>query len=276
MLPELPPSEAAWEPKSVLLESQGLAVLRCDNRYVGLECGPQGGGHGHPDRLQLILHADGVYWLPDPGTGSYVAHDLFWYRSTLVHNAPRLDGESQPPGNASCECFDDQGEWAWVRGRFNDLVRMVATGPAYIVDVTMLAGREDHLLELPWHLAGRGAVETAGRWGKDELRDELATRRQRFVPDAPGPVGLSHLQQPAPLPAPLRFDRPPPEVLPRSGWARRRRSTGHSRASICRNRSSWDSRTNIVAAKMPIPVPTTSLRWRTRRGRSRRCTWRWS
>jgi len=26
-----------------------------------------------------MLHADGAYWLPDPGTGSYVAHDLFWY-----------------------------------------------------------------------------------------------------------------------------------------------------------------------------------------------------
>jgi hypothetical protein len=206
MLPELPASEAPWEPRSVLLESQGLAVLRRNGRYVSLECGPQGGGHGHPDRLQLMLHADGVYWLPDPGTGSYVAHDLFWYRSTLAHNAPRLDGESQPPGNASCECFDDQGEWAWVQGRFNDVVRMVATGPAYIVGVTMLAGKEDHLLELPWHLAGRGQVETPGRWVDDELPDEFVTRVQRFVPDAPGPVVLSHLEQPARLTAHLSFE----------------------------------------------------------------------
>ena len=206
ILPELPPSEAPWEPKSVLLESQGLAVLRRDARYVSLECGPQGGGHGHPDRLQLMLHADGVYWLPDPGTGSYVAHDLFWYRSTVAHNAPRLDGESQPPGNASGECFDDQGEWAWVQGRFNELVRMVATGHAYIVDVTMLAGRDEHLLELPWHIAGRGEVETRGRWVNDELADEFVTRVQRFVPDAPGPVVLSHLHERAHLTAHLVFD----------------------------------------------------------------------
>ncbi len=206
MLPELPASEAPWEPHTVLLGSQGLAVLRREDRYVGVECGPQGGGHGHPDRLQLMLHADGVYWLPDPGTGSYVAHDLFWYRSTLAHNAPRLDGESQPRGNASCECFDDEGEWAWVQGRFNDLVRMVATGPVYIVDVTMLAGQEDHLLELPWHIAGRGAVETRGRWINDELPDEFVTRVQRFVPDAPGPVVLSHVQQGRRLTAHLSFD----------------------------------------------------------------------
>src|SRR2546430_15296661 len=65
--------------------------------------GPSGGGHGHPDRLHLTLHADGVHWLADPGTGSYVSRDLFWYRSTLAHNAPRLDGASQSLGAAVCE-----------------------------------------------------------------------------------------------------------------------------------------------------------------------------
>ena len=209
MLPELPASEVPWEPKSVLLESQGLAVLRRGSRYVSLECGPQGGGHGHPDRLQLMLHADGVYWLPDAGTGSYVAHDLFWYRSTLAHNAPRLDGESQPPGNAACECFDDQGEWAWVQGRFNAFTRMVATGPAYLIDLTMFGGQEDHLVELPWHMAGRGEVKTGGRWVNDELPDEFVTRVQRFVPDAGAggtPVVVSHHDQRAQLTAHFVFD----------------------------------------------------------------------
>ena len=212
ILPELPPSEAPWESKTVLLESQGLAVLRSDGRYVSLECGPHGGGHGHPDRLQLTVFADGVHWLPDPGTGQYVTHDLFWYRSTLAHNAPRLDGESQPPGNASCACFDDQGEWAWVHGRFNNLIRMVATGPAYIVDVTTLAAREEHLLELPWHFAGRGAAETRGRWVNDELPDEFVTRVQRFIPEHRGEgeggtaIVLSHAEQRARLTAHLVID----------------------------------------------------------------------
>src|SRR5438477_679419 len=78
MLPELPSDVPAWSPGSVLLESQGLAVLRTDGRYVSLECGQLGGGHGHPDRLHLTLPAGGVHWLADPGTGSYVARDLFW------------------------------------------------------------------------------------------------------------------------------------------------------------------------------------------------------
>src|SRR6267154_1571767 len=128
------PVRPPWSPRSVLLESQGLPVLRAAGRYVSLECGPYGGGHGHADRLHLTLHADGVHWLADPGTGSYVAHDLFWYRSTLAHNAPRLDGTSQSPGGAVCETFDISGEWAWVRGRYGEIARTVVSGPGYLLD----------------------------------------------------------------------------------------------------------------------------------------------
>src|SRR6266446_10919719 len=149
ILPELPSDAPPWVPGSLLLESQGLAVLRAGSRYVSLECGPYGGGHGHPDRLHLTLHADGVHWLADPGTGSYVAHDLFWYRSTLAHNAPRLDGASQSPGGAVCETFDISGEWAWVRGRYGEIARTVVSGPGYLLDVVELASRAEHTLELP-------------------------------------------------------------------------------------------------------------------------------
>ena len=206
MAPALEVPAEPWKPGSVLLESQGLAVLRHDSRYVGLEAGPTGGGHGHPDRLHLTLHADGVHWLPDPGTGRYVTRDLFWYRSALAHNAPRVDGESHMSGHASCECFDVQEDWGWVRGRFETLNRMVAAGPHYTVDVTDLSAREDHLLELPWHIAGRGSVETPGRWVSDELADEFVTRVQRFVPDAPGPIVLTHTQGRARLTLHLVFD----------------------------------------------------------------------
>ncbi|HLZ46282.1 MAG TPA: heparinase II/III family protein [Gemmatimonadales bacterium] len=206
MLPELPTVEHSWEPKSILLENQGLAVLRRADRYVSLECGDYGGGHGHPDRLQLLLHADGVYWLRDPGTGQYTSPDLFWYRSTLAHNAPRLDGVSQHAGNATCECFDDQNEWAWVRGRFESLFRTVMTGPEYVVDVTVLAGRDDALVELPWHVAGRGDVETRGHWVDDALAGEHVSRVQRLVPDAPGPIVLSHVFEHSQLTVRFLFD----------------------------------------------------------------------
>ena len=190
MEPELPDDAAAWAPASMLLDTQGLAILRTRERYVSLECGPSGGGHGHPDRLHLTLHADGVHWLPDLGTGSYVAHDLFWYRSTLAHNAPRLDGSSQPPGDAHCLAFDVRGDWAWARGRYGELGRAVLSGPAYVVDVTDLSGKESHLIELPWHFDGTGDVVTPGCWTEGELADEFVHTVERFVPAGEGPTVL--------------------------------------------------------------------------------------
>ena len=209
MLPELPPADKPWTPRTVLLESQGLAVLRNDGRYASLECGHVGGGHGHHDRLQLTLFADGVYWLPDPGTGPYVTPDLFWYRSTLAHNAPRLNGESQPRENATVTSFDEHGAWAWVQGRFEGVSRTVVSGPTYLVDVVEFSGSEAQQLELPWHFEGRGSVETpgGGRWVDDTLPDEFVTHVQRFVPAAKGmPIVLAHVQDGAQLMAHLLFD----------------------------------------------------------------------
>src|SRR5262245_58709410 len=187
MLRELAPPVQPWQPRSVLLESQGLAVLRRGDRYVSLEVGSTGGGHGHPDQLHFTLFADGVHWLPDPGTGGYVTRDLFWYRSALAHNVPRVDGESLTD-ETRCECFAEQDDWGWVRGRSGDLSRTVVTGPSYIVDVVELPVREEHLIELAWHFDSATDIDTRGRWVAAELADEFVTRVERFVPDAPGPV----------------------------------------------------------------------------------------
>ena len=195
MAPALPEAEgdAAPTPASTLLADQGLAVLRFGNRYASLECGRYGGGHGHPDRLHLTLHADGVHWLPDPGTGSYVSPLLAWYRSTLAHNAPRLGGVSQTPGDATCEAFAVEGDWAWVRGRFGDLARTVVLGPGYLLDLIELNGREERLLELPWHLAGKAearGVAGGGRWEAATLADRFVTAVERYAPDAADRVVL--------------------------------------------------------------------------------------
>ncbi|HEU4680153.1 MAG TPA: heparinase II/III family protein [Gemmatimonadales bacterium] len=186
MAPSLPPDSHAWTPGNAFIEGQGLAVLRQGERYASLECGAYGGAHGHPDRLNLVFHADGEYWLPDFGTGSYVARDLFWYRSTLAHNAPRLDGVSQPYGDAVCDSFDVSGAWAWVRGRYRELTRTVVAGPTYVLDLVELVGTEDKLLELPWHLSGRVEVETGGQWVRAELSDEFVHQVERLVPASEG------------------------------------------------------------------------------------------
>ena len=195
MAPALPAGKGVWRPGNTLLESQGLAILRRGDRYASLECGPYGGGHGHPDRLHLTLHANGRHWLPDPGTGSYVARDLFWYRSTLAHNAPRLDGASQSPSGAECAAFGESGDWAWVRGRWGEFLRTVVAGPGYLVDVLELSAPEEHTVELPWH-PNATMSEPPGRWEPEPAgTGEFVRRLERFVPAA---ADLMSLQASAP------------------------------------------------------------------------------
>ncbi|HWZ27296.1 MAG TPA: heparinase II/III family protein, partial [Gemmatimonadales bacterium] len=189
MNPEPPPAEP-WRGSSELLEDQGLAVFRDGERYVSVECGPTGGGHGHPDRLHLTVHQDGVHWLPDFGTGSYVTPDLEWYRSTLAHNAPRLDGESQPMWDASCEMFDVQGPWGWVRGKADVFTRTVVAGPRYVLDVVELDAAGNHRTELPWHFAGEVVVTTPGTWKPTPFEAPFVTHAERFAPGAEGPLAV--------------------------------------------------------------------------------------
>jgi len=189
MSPALPES-TGWTPGDELLESQGLAILRTNSRYASLECGPTGGGHGHADRLHLTLFANGQPWLVDPGAGSYVARDLFWYRSTLAHNAPRLDGASQAAGAAFCAAFDSEGAWSWTRGIYGPLTRTLVAGPRYLLDVVELASSEARTLELPWHLHGRVETLSAGRWIDEGWREDFVAQAERFVPAGPGPIAL--------------------------------------------------------------------------------------
>ena len=190
MAPALAGGEGSWRPGNTLLESQGLAILRRGDRYASLECGRYGGGHGHPDRLHLTVHANGRHWLPDPGTGSYVARDLFWYRSTLAHNAPRLDGVSQPPGDAECLAFGESEDWAWARGSYGEFTRTLVAGPRYLLDILELSATEEHIVELPWHPNGDVELLGAGRWEPEQGAGEFVSGIERFVPAGDGGVKL--------------------------------------------------------------------------------------
>ena len=94
MAPELP-SVPAWSPRSELLVGQGLGMLRAAGRYVSLECG---GGRWPRSSGPATPHAPrGWYSLVVRFRHRVLRHaHLVWYRSTLAHNAPRLDGRSQP------------------------------------------------------------------------------------------------------------------------------------------------------------------------------------
>ena len=192
MAPALPSDPEPWAGATRFMEQQGLAVLRHGSTYLSLECGSSATGHGHPDRLQLTLFSGGVHWLPDPGTGSYTAPDLFWYRSTLAHNAPMLQGKDQPvTDTARCTAFDVAGEWAWCTGIWNNVRRTLISGPRWTLDVTAMDGAESSQLDLPWHLSGSVDVLTPGTWEPAALASDFVNLVERFQPGVADGVMMS-------------------------------------------------------------------------------------
>lgn len=151
-------AQPADAPGSVLLESQGLAVIRRDEgrTYVALEGGHTGGGHGHPDRLALTLQRGNQRLLDDPGTGSYVERTLHWYRSTLAHHAPLVDRRSQVLEPATLVAFEDRGGIGWIVKRARIAPQVVATRSVvvcdgYLVDLLEWTSDndEEHEITLP-------------------------------------------------------------------------------------------------------------------------------
>lgn len=159
-LPELPPL-IATSPRSALLEAQGYAVFRRESDvYVGVEFGQSGGGHGHPDRLNVTLHEGATRWLDDLGTGSYVDPSLHWYRSTLAHNAPLVEGHSQPLCAGTLRAYDEREGLGWLVAElaFDDvrLERTIVVAPDYLVDELRWSAPRELRVELPWHLDHEG------------------------------------------------------------------------------------------------------------------------
>lgn len=88
--------------RSLDLPGAGVVVLRQGQGEAAacamLDYGEHGGGHGHPDKLQLLLFADGRERLLDPGRLDYSHREhKTWYRQTAAHNTVTIDGRSQSP-----------------------------------------------------------------------------------------------------------------------------------------------------------------------------------
>jgi hypothetical protein len=174
--------EAPTAPSSALMEGQGIAVLRRrgGNVYAALDYGQSGGGHGHPDRLNVLLMRGPERWLDDMGTGSYVDPSLHWYRSTLAHNAPLVNGESQPRVAGVLRAFEERGDAGWVdaelpAGSIAPGVRVRRSIVAlrdYSVDRVEWTSEREVRFELPLHFVGE--LSPALRWTRAPLDGSLA------------------------------------------------------------------------------------------------------
>jgi hypothetical protein len=159
--------------RSVLLPDQGLAVFRRQSGriYAALDYGHSGAGHGHPDRLNLWLVDGDARILEDVGTGSYVDRSLHWYRSTLAHNAPLVDGQSQSRVHGTLMAFGD-GDPGWVRATANIAPGVRATRTLlvlddYLIEETRWQANREVTIDLPIHVDAN--VHDVAAWEREDL-----------------------------------------------------------------------------------------------------------
>lgn len=154
-LPDVEPAP----PRSRLLDAQGIGVFRRDRgrSYVALDYGESGGGHGHPDRLNVLLADGDTRWLDDYGTGSYVDASLHWYRSTLAHNAPLVDGQSQRRVHGLLVAYDERGAAGWILAAADGIAdgvaleRAVVVMEGYCIDDVQWRADRVVTVDLPFH-----------------------------------------------------------------------------------------------------------------------------
>ena len=96
---------------SSLLKDAGFALLRGGGSAVAMRFGRHGGGHGHPDKLNLVTYGGGVSLGVDPGSINYGAPlHREWYRTTIAHNTVSVDGKPQANVDGALE------EWSVADG----------------------------------------------------------------------------------------------------------------------------------------------------------------
>ncbi|HEU5329822.1 MAG TPA: heparinase II/III family protein [Thermomicrobiales bacterium] len=180
---DLPPAETPARP-SVLHAASGYAMLRggTGDRECALllKYGPHGGGHGHPDKLALDLHACGQRLAPDLGTPGYgIPLNRVWYRHTLAHNTALLDATPQPPAtgrllrfsaanNALYAVADASVAWPddapapYAGATMRRCILWRPGDTPYFLDIVQVrcAGDAPHQIDLAWH--HQGALDVAG------------------------------------------------------------------------------------------------------------------
>lgn len=92
-----------------LLEHSGQVILRSgweeDAFWLYFVNGPQGGGHGHADKLHLSLWMDGEEILTDPGRYTYTdTQPRYELKNAVSHNVPMIDREEYAGAADSWSC----------------------------------------------------------------------------------------------------------------------------------------------------------------------------
>lgn len=92
---------------SAVFTGLGYAIVRTDTTYALIDYGGHGGTHGHYDKLNLILFANGDEMGGEPRFHRYEDPlHAQWTVQTIAHNTMTLDQHSQSPCTGKLLCYE--------------------------------------------------------------------------------------------------------------------------------------------------------------------------
>lgn len=166
--PDLGDAEGLPINESINMTGTGLAVLRKkeSKTYVSLDYGNYGGGHGHPDRLNIQYFTKGRRWLADWGTGNYYFDHLHWYRSTIAHNTIGVDGQTQMPRKGECTLFEEASGFSITSAKVGEIApgvdmnrTLILLKDGILIDIMSAESKERHKYHYVLHSFGELSIK---------------------------------------------------------------------------------------------------------------------
>ena len=143
--------------------------------------------------MNLLFSHNTNRWLDDLGTGSYVDPSLHWYRSTLAHNAPLVNGASQRRVSGERIAQTDGDRFSVVAARVDGIApgvrldRTIVTATDYFIDEVRWWSPRSVRFELPMHFDGESSDLTfmrttlAGAGGAEDGFDFVRDAERAIV-----------------------------------------------------------------------------------------------
>lgn len=156
--------------ESAAFENCGLYLMRDEDLYLLISCGPNGqkggGGHAHNDKLSFELNWRGADIFVDPGTYLYTPYPEWrnLFRSTAMHNTVTVDGQEQN------RLIDGSLFWM-IEDTHPRALRFDAAGPEKV-----FAGEHDGYERLSGGVTHRRTFAYSAPKGEVEIVDEMTAK----------------------------------------------------------------------------------------------------
>ncbi|MCC7498785.1 MAG: heparinase II/III family protein [Bryobacterales bacterium] len=147
--------------QSTLFRQAGVAMLRRQGTAAAVRFGLHGGGHGHPDKLNLLTFSGGEQFGVDPGSIAYgMPLQQEWFKTTVAHNTVSVDGAQQEAVDGEFGSWSDTPDAVTLAARATrvcpgvELARTVRLTPRRITDRFECTAAAEHTYDWVFHAYG--------------------------------------------------------------------------------------------------------------------------